>query len=175
MITLLSKRRSIRKYAKKAIPAATVRRLKEALLRSPSSRDLRPWHIIVVDDIALLKQLSGSKAHGSAFLAEAPLGIVVCGDEKVSDVWIEDCSIASILLQMTALDLGLGSCWIQIRNRKTADGSWSEEVVRKVAGVPGNLRVLSIIAIGYPAERKKGIAVNRLPKKRISHNRFGKN
>jgi hypothetical protein len=45
------------------------------------------------------------------------IGIVVCGDRTQSDVWIEDCSIASILAQMASQSLGLGSCWIQVRNR----------------------------------------------------------
>ena len=100
MIKLLRKRRSIRKYAKKPVPASVQKRLVEALLRSPSSRDIRPWQFIMVDDPALLAKLSRSKAHGAEFLARAPLGIVLCGDETRSDVWIEDCSIASIIAQL---------------------------------------------------------------------------
>ena len=51
-------------------------------------------------------------------LKNAPLAIVVCGDPAKCDVWIEDCSIASILLHLAATDLGLGSCWIQLRLRE---------------------------------------------------------
>ena len=50
-------------------------------------------------------------------LETAPLAVVICADETLNDAWIEDCSIASILLQLTAQSIGLGSCWIQIRNR----------------------------------------------------------
>ena len=41
-----------------------------------------------------------------------PLCMAVCLEE-VNDTWIEDASIAAIIVQLTALPIGLGSCWIQ--------------------------------------------------------------
>ena len=162
LIDLLRKRRSIRKFVNKPVPASAIHRLKEALLRSPSSRDLKPWRFVFVDDPALLDKLSRCKSHGAEFLAKAPLGIVVCGDETKSDVWIEDCAIASILVQMAGLEIGLGSCWVQIRNRSTSEGISSERSVRELLKLPEHIRVLSIIALGYPAEKKKSISRQRL-------------
>jgi nitroreductase len=78
---------------------------------------------------------------------------VVCADAGKSDTWIEDCSIASILLQLTAQSLGLGSCWVQIRGRDHADGTPAEEHIRKLLGLRENLAVESIMSIRYPAER----------------------
>jgi nitroreductase len=173
MIKLLRKRRSIRKYAKKPVPDSVQKRLVEALLRSPSSRDIRPWQFIMVDDPALLAKLSRSKAHGAEFLARAPLGIVLCGDETRSDVWIEDCSIASIIAQLAALELGIGSCWIQIRNRLTADGMPSETYVRDALALPVTFRVLSMIALGYPAEKKRPVPRKKLLYKNIFRNQWG--
>jgi nitroreductase len=172
MIELLRKRRSIRKYALKPVPAAVQKRLVEALLRSPSSRDIRPWRFVFINDPSLLEKLSLSKASGAGFLARAPLGIVICGDEKASDVWIEDCSIASIMVQMTALELGLGSCWIQIRNRSTSDGTPSEAYVRDALSLPNSFRVLSMIALGYPAEKKRPISRRKLSFNKVFRNRF---
>src|SRR3989304_1257735 len=117
MIDLLRKRRSIRVYEDRKIEFEKIEILKEALVRSPSSRSINPWEFIFVDEKELLQKLSQAKEHGSEFLEDAAVGIVVCGDEKRSDVWVEDCSIASILVQMVAQSIGLGSCWIQIRNR----------------------------------------------------------
>ena len=117
MIEMLRNRRSIRKYRGEAVAPGSVKLLVEALLRAPSSRNINPWEFIIVDDRQLLQQLAAAKQHGSAFLQDAALGIVVCADSTQSDAWIEDCAIAAILAQMTALSLGLGSCWIQIRNR----------------------------------------------------------
>jgi nitroreductase len=107
MIELLRARRSIRQYTDKRIEPEKIEILKEAVLRSPSSRNFDPWEFIFVDDRDLLKKLSLSKRHGSKFLENAALGIVICGDGHKSDVWIEDCSIASILVQMVAQSMSL--------------------------------------------------------------------
>ena len=170
MIGLLRKRHSVRKYTSHPIPADKIDILKESLLRSPTSRNFRPWRFIFVDDRELLNSLSNSKMSGSSLIKGAALGVVVCGDESISDIWIEDCSIASILLQMTAQSIGLGSCWVQIRNRHTAQGTSSEEYVKKVLGIPEHIRVESIIAIGFPAEKKEPAKLENLPADRFHNN-----
>ncbi len=171
MIDLLRKRRSIRRYTTDAVDPAAVELLIETLLRSPTSRGLNPWEFIVVDDRELLSKLSGAKEHGSSFLKKAPLGIVVCADDNRSDVWVEDCSIASILVQMVALSLGLGSCWIQIRKRRHDAESSSEAYVQGLLGLPEHVRVLSIISIGHPDENPEPLPAERLEYGKVRHNR----
>jgi nitroreductase len=156
MLELMRKRRSIRKFKKERMAQTTIDDLKEAVLRSPSSRGNRPWQFFFLQDAELITSLSRCKESGSAFLKGAPLAVVVCGDETVSDVWIEDCSIAAIVLHLAAESLGLGSCWIQIRNRKYNAESTSEDYVRNVLGIAPPIRVLAIIAIGLPDEVKAG-------------------
>ncbi len=173
MIEILRERRSIRKYKDKEIEPDKIEILKEAVLRSPSSRGINPWVFIFVDDRELLHKLSLAKEHGSSFLKDARLGVVVCGEEKKSDCWIEDGSIASIILQLTAQSLGLGSCWIQIRNRKHSEKKSAEEYVREVLKIPEDLRVLSIISIGYPDEKKRKIKKEDLMYEKIYFNGFG--
>jgi nitroreductase len=160
MIELLRTRRSIRKYTSQGIDNAILDILKEALLRSPSSRGLNPWEFIFVSDNAKLKQLSLCKKSGSSFVKNAPLAVIICGDTTRTDVWIEDCSIASIILQLTAHSLGLGSCWIQIRNRQTSTGESSDEYIKKLLGIPSGLAVESIIAIGYPDETPENASIS---------------
>lgn len=172
MIELLRQRRSIRIFQDKPIEKEKIEILKEALLRSPSSRNICPWEFIFVDDKKLLVELSKTKQHGSAFLSKAVLCVVVLGDFSKSDVWIEDCSIASILLQMTAQSLGLGSCWIQIRNRKQNHSKTSEEYIRNLLNIPNTLHVESIIGLGYAAEDKEGIPYNSLQFNKITTNRY---
>lgn len=172
MIDLLRKRRSIRVYEDRKIESEKIEILKEALVRSPSSRSINPWEFIFVDEKELLQILSQAKEHGSEFLEDAALGIVVCGDEKQSDVWIEDCSIASILVQMVAQSIGLGSCWVQIRNRLHNKDTTSEEYVQKLLGIPKNMKVESIISLGYPAEKKIGVPKEKLPFKKIRMNGY---
>jgi nitroreductase len=172
MIELLRKRRSIRKYTDKVIEPEKIELLKEAVLRSPSSRSFDPWEFILVDDRELLKQLALSKPHGAGFLEGAALGIVVCADEHKSDVWVEDCSIASILLQMAAQSIGLGSCWIQIRNRKFDDRMTSEDYIRNLLNLPGYLKVESIIALGYPAEKREPVPRESLKYEKVRINGY---
>jgi len=172
MIELLRSRRSIRQYLDQAIEPEKVELLKEAILRSPSSRNIDPWEFILVDDRDTLARLAVCKPHGARFLEHAPLGIVVCADSDASDVWIEDCSIASILVQMAAQSMGLGSCWVQIRNRRYNDRASSEQYVQDVLGVPAPIKVESIIAIGYPAEEKLPRSKESLKPSKVHTNVF---
>ena len=153
-LPLIQDRRSIRKYQDKAVEETTIDLLVEALLRAPTSMGNNSWGFVVVTDTELLGQLSRAKPHGATFLNKAPLGIVVCGDPQISDIWIENSSIASIYIHLAAASLNLGSCWIQIRERQHDDTQSAEAYIADVLGLPAHIRVLSIIAIGYPDESK---------------------
>ena len=172
MIEILRSRRSIRKYEKRPIDEKSLETLKEALLRCPSSRGINPWSFILVDEADLLAGLSRAKEHGAGFLKNAALAIVVCGDESLSDVWVEDCAIAAIVAHLTAHSLGLGSCWIQIRNRAYSSEKTSEAYIREMLDIPANLRVEAIISIGRPGEAKTPVPIEKLPHARIKYNRW---
>ena len=172
MIDILRTRRSIRKYEKRPIEAGLLETLKETLLRCPSSWGTNPWTFIFVDNPELLERLSQVKEHGATFLTGAALGIVVCGDETQSDVWVEDCSIASIVVQLAAHSLGLGSCWIQIRRRPHSADKTAEEYVQEMLGIPAHLKVLSVISIGYPAETRKPVPADKLDYGKIRYNKY---
>lgn len=172
MLELLRKRRSIRAFTPEAIAPETIDLLVEALLRSPSSRGINPWEFVVVDDRDLLSGLARSKEHGSQFLKNAALAIVVCADSTKSDVWIEDCSIAAIIVQMAALSLGLGSCWVQIRKRGHDADRSAEEYLRELLGLPERISVECIVGIGNPAEAKKPVPASELQYDKAKRNRY---
>jgi nitroreductase len=167
MLEVLRKRRSVRQFKKERIAPAQIDALKEAVLRSPSSRAIKPWKFWFVQDSDLIGKLSRSKEHGSAFLKEAPLAVVVCGDETMSDVWIEDCSIAAIIVHLAAVSLGLGSCWIQIRNRMHSTETTSEDYVRNILGIAAPLRVLAIVAVGVPNRAPAGHPFESLDHRKV--------
>jgi nitroreductase len=173
MIELLRKRRSIRKFTSDIIAPELIETLIEAALRSPSSRGINPWEFILVDDPETLLNLSKAKQHGSEFLKNAPLGIVICADSTKSDVWIEDCSIAAIIIQLTALSLGLGSCWAQIRNRQHDSDKSAETFVQELLGLPDQIKVESILGIGHPAEKKSPVSADKLQPNRVKYNLWG--
>jgi len=172
MIELLRTRRSIRTFTSEKIAPEALQVLVEAALRAPSSRGINPWEFIVVDDPALLLKLSQAKQHGSEFLKNAPLAIVVCADSTKSDVWVEDCSTAAIIIQLTAVSLGLGSCWAQIRNREHDTEQSAESYIQELLGLPEQIRVESVLGIGLPAEKKLSLAVDKLQYDKIRNNRW---
>lgn len=172
-LAMIQKRRSIRKYQKKSVEPEIIDQLVEAGLRAPSSRDLNPWEFIVVDEPGLLEKLSVCKPHGASFLRNAPLGIVVCADSNRSDVWIEDTAVAITMIQLLAESIGLGSCWIQIRERMRDKSKTAGEYVREILQIPVHLKVEAIIAIGYPAEELPPHQKEDLQFEKVFRNRYG--
>ncbi len=172
MIELIRKRRSIRRFNGQLLDAQTVALLAETLLRAPSSRNINPWEFVLVDDAALLEALSRAKRHGSDFLREAALAVVICADQTKSDVWVEDCSIAAILLQLTAQSLGLGSCWAQIRKRQHDTHTTAEQYVQTLLRLPPQFKVEAIIGIGHPAEQRRPLSASRLDYTKLRHNGY---
>lgn len=172
--SLIETRRSIRRFLPKPVEPEKIERLIEAGLRAPSSRGLNPWEFIVITNPRVLETLSRAKEHGSDFFAGAPLGIVVCADPRRSDVWIEDASIAAAFILLAAHDMGLGACWIQIRQRIHGEKETAEEFVRKVLAVPEDLKVECLIAIGYSAEKKPPHGKDYLEYGKVHGNAYGK-
>lgn len=172
-IDLLRNRRSVRQFEDKPVEQEKIDLLVEAMLRSPSSRGINPWEFVVVTRPQTLEALAVAKTHGASFIKNAPLAIVVCADSSKSDVWVEDCSIASLVLHLAAADLGLGSCWVQLRKRDYDEQTSSDAYVKKLLGLSEKLAVEAVIAIGYGREEKPGHAVSSLLYNRVSYEQYG--
>lgn len=172
MIELLRTRRSIRKYTEQPVEADKTEILKEAVLRSPSSKGINPWQFIFIDEKETIQKLKVAKNSGTGPLETAPLAVVFCADETVNDAWVEDCSIAAIILQLTAHSLGLGSCWIHFHYRMYSETVTSELYVRDLLNIPENYRVLCAVTVGYPAKESKGRPFESLQFEKIKENRF---
>ncbi len=170
---LIKNRRSMRKFTDEELSQDQVVALLKAALMSPSSKRSNPWQFIVVDDKETLQKLSLCKEMGAAFLKDAALAIVVMADPLASDVWIEDAAIASLMIQLQAEDLGLGSCWIQVRERNTATGIPSGDFVHNVLDIPLQLQVLSIVAIGHKGMERKPFNEEHLQWEKIHLGKYG--
>lgn len=152
----------MRKFTPELLSAEDVRLLLRAALIAPSSKGSHCWQFVVVDDQPTLQALSHCKAQGSDFLSGAPLAVVVLANPAESDVWIEDASVATTMMLLQAEDLGLGACWIQVRERFDAEGESAEDNVRQTLGIPEYLRVLSIVAVGHKGMERKPFNEDRL-------------
>ncbi len=172
MLDLLMKRRSIRKYKDQEVEKEVLDKILKGALTSPSSKNRRPWELIVVDHKEILEKLGDSRGAASRPIKNAPLAIVVLGDPENSEIWVEDASIISTVIQLTAESLGLGSCWIQVRNRLTEDNESVEDYVKKALNIPEKYNVENMIAIGYPDEEKKPHDFETLPYNKVHYNKF---
>lgn len=166
-LTLITNRRSCRKFKDQEVSEEKISELKKAVLLSPTSKNNRPWEFIFITDKSLIEELSLCKPHGAAFLKNAPLAVVILPDPNKSDVWIEDTSIAATYLQLAAENLGLGSCWVQIRKRMYDKNISASERTKQILNIPEQYEVASIIAIGSKEKERapysdKDLLMNRV-------------
>ena len=170
---LIARRRSHRKFLQQPIAPEDVQLLLRAALMSPTSKNQRAWQFVVVDDPMDLQKLADSKEQGAQLIAGAAMAIVVLGDDNQNDCWIEDGSIAAISMQYQAEDLGLGSCWIQMRGRGLGDGTTADTVIRGILDIPENLCVLCVLAVGHKADERKPQNEEKLKWENVHVNKFG--
>jgi nitroreductase len=142
VLEAIRKRHSVRAYIAKEIPAEILDRILEAGRLAPSAGNIQPWHFVVVTNQQTRNMLS--KGRFAKFLTESPVVIVGCGNRKSSPNWyVVDTTIALQNMVLTATSEGLGTCWI---------GSFDENQVRKILGIPEKFRVVALLALGYPRE-----------------------
>lgn len=147
---VILKRRSVRSYTAEEIPEEKLRRIIEAGLLAPTSRNRKPCEFFVIKDKAMLKSLSEVKPAGGAMLKDCAAAVVVAGDGDKADTWIEDSSIALSYMQLMAAEQGVGSCWCQVHLRGSRSGSDAESCVRGLISAPDNFRIVGILALGMP-------------------------
>ncbi len=152
---LVQNRRSHRNFAHAEISPEDLQTILRAALMSPTSKNQRNWKFVVVEDPELLQKLSEAKDAGAAFIAKAPIAVVVLGNSTENDCWIEDASIAAITMQYQAEELGIGSCWAQMRGRGLSDGVSANEVIRGLLNIPENYSVLCVVAFGLKCDERK--------------------
>lgn len=159
---LIINRRSIRRYTDQPIDPDAVKLILEAGLMAPTSKSSRSWRFIVVEDKEMLEKLSQCKPKTALSVGRAQLAIVVAVDMEKTNAWIEDGSVAAAYMQLQASDLGIGSCWVQVRDRYGEDGLPAEEYVQQALGIPDTVSVLCILSLGYKAEERKPIDPEKL-------------
>lgn len=148
---LIKQRRSIRTFTPEAITPEEERALLRAALMAPSSKGKHSYFFKVVRDREQLTALSQCRDAGTQLLAEAAMAIVVMADPSITDIWVEDCASATSYILLQAEDIGLGGCWVQVRNRGKEDGTQAQDIVKQVLSIPTEYQVLSMVALGHKA------------------------
>ena len=165
-------RRSVRQYTDEPIPEEKLNAILYAGLAAASSKNRRPWEFVVVRDRAMLDALGGCRPGASNLLSKCQAAIVVCADAEAVDVWVEDCGSAMTQMHLMADAIGVGSCWLQVRLRKAADGRDTADVVREALGIPAKYGVMAMLTLGMPESHPAAHTVDELLLEKIHREHF---
>jgi len=144
-------RRSIRRYFKKPVPDEIIKELLQAAMSAPSAGNQQPWQFVVIKDRAILDEIPRVHPY-SHMLNDAQVAILICGDlsaESHKGFWVQDCSAATENLLVAANAKGLGAVWLGVYPRVDR-----VEGIRRILNIPEHIVPLSLIPIGYPAEKR---------------------
>lgn len=155
---IIRKRKSVRAFLDRDIDEPVLTRLLNAARLAPSAKNFQEWRFIIVRDPDTRQKLAEA-ARGQKFIGEAPVVLACCAE---TDGHVMTCgqlcypidvAIAVDHLTLCAAAEGLGTCWI---------GSFYEDQVKEVLGIPPEIRVVHLLPIGYPADPTL-VEKNRLP------------
>lgn len=141
-------RRSIRKYINKEIKDNELQQILKAGMNAPTARNLKPFEFIVIRDRKILEQLSNTKKN-SYFVKDSNVTIVILGKE-LSEFWQQDLGAVTQNILLEATSFNIGSCWIGI-----APNENYEDYIRRALDIPENIRVFSMVSLGYSEEIKE--------------------
>jgi len=136
-------RRSVRRFTSQAVPKELLEQLIDAGRVAPTARNEQPWEFVVVTDPQMRKTIAQTTDYGP-FIADAPACIVVLC--KQTKYYLEDGCAATENILLAATGLGLGACWVA-GDKKPYAGK-----IASMLGAPGNMKLVSLIAVGYPAD-----------------------
>ena len=140
---IIKGRRSIRKYLSTEVEKEKVNQILEAGQWAPSASNKQPWHFIVIREEQMRKKLADIHPYGK-FMAESPVVIVILGDPGIHPRYhLADPHNAVQNMILTAYQLGLGTCWMGVRD------TGIEPVFRELLKIPNDYRVICSISVGY--------------------------
>jgi nitroreductase len=158
-------RRSIRKYTDRPVPDELITTLLKAAMHAPSARNTQSWHFVVLTERRLLDGVPAFHPY-AAMIRQAPLAILVCGDEKLEPrtaYWVENCSAAAENILLAARALGLGSVWLGVYpNDERVAG------MRQLLPLPEHVIPMALIVVGYAVEEPP--TPQRYDPGRVHHN-----
>ncbi|MFA5345994.1 MAG: nitroreductase family protein [Candidatus Omnitrophota bacterium] len=140
-LDILKLRRSVRVFQDKDIPKKVLEDLIEVARFSPTARNVQPWEFIVITEAQTLKKI-GELAENARFMASAKACIAIfCSATKY---YLEDGCSATVNILNAATALGIGSCWV------AGDKKPYCKEVTGLLGISPGLKLVSLIALGYP-------------------------
>ncbi|KUO53421.1 MAG: nitroreductase [Desulfitibacter sp. BRH_c19] len=158
-LDLAKSRYSVRKYKDVPVEKEKLLQVLEAGRVAPSAVNLQPCHFIVLQDEVIRQKIF--ETYKKSWFQQAPVIIVVCGNHKTSwhrtdgkDHCDIDIAIAVDHMTLSAVDNGLGTCWVC---------AFDAAKCRQVLGLPDDIEPIVLLPLGYPDDQTD---VNRHDTKR---------
>ncbi len=152
-------RLTVRDFKPDSVPGRIITKLLQAARWAPSSRNRQPWQFIVIRDRGTLEQI-GRIASSGPYIAQAPLAIAVAM-ENVNRSEL-DAGRAVQQLELTAWSQGLGTCFVGLRDQEQTQ-------IKELLGIPQELRLMTVMPLGYPTESARAGSKRRKPLSEIAH------
>lgn len=140
-------RRNVRSYTSEPIPDDVVDRILEAGWRSPSARNNQHWDFVIVNDSAVLQDLSTvwvGASHIASAQAAVALVLPEAPDERTRLMDQYDLGQATMAMAVAATEFGVGTGHSAVGDQDRA---------RAILGVPDDHTVAYLLGLGYPADR----------------------
>lgn len=150
---LLEARHSVRRFTDQPIERCVIDEMVEEAGLAPSSKNSKSSGFMIIEDKSTLEAVSEMRDYGSGLIKGAAAAIVVLGNTEVTDLWLDNAAISATYLLLSAVDKGLGACWVHVngRPRVKVDPSQgtAEGYLRELLGIKDNMKPLCVIALGY--------------------------
>ena len=161
----IMQRYSVRSYKDTPVEQDKLDRVLEAARLAPSAKNMQEWRFVVVRDPETRRKLAVA-AKNQTFVGEAPVVIACCAEN--ADYIMScgqlsypiDVAISIDHMTLKAVEEGLGTCWI---------GSFYEDQVKEILGIPKKTRVVEMLTLGYPKPGETGRPKSRLAMQEIIH------
>lgn len=155
----IKSRRTVRKFEQKPLNIEQLISYVDAARLAPSAANLQPLKYIAIQNIEMAQKMF-PLVKWAGYLAslynpkenERPVAyIIVCVDKEISKHGCElDIGAAAENIILAAMSDGVGSCWL---------GSIDRPKIKKLLDIPEQFEISCVIALGYPKESPKEIAM----------------
>ena len=165
IFSVIKSRRSVRQFKDESVDRKDLEKIVAAGIEAPSGCNAQLRHYIIVDSPQVMDHIRPV----SRAIESAPAAIVLLIEPaatKFGEFWIQDASAAMENMLLAAVALGYGACWVEGQVRPC------EDHLRTVLGVPGHLRVWSLMSVGRPAALPERPAKSDFADV-VHYNRFG--
>jgi nitroreductase len=150
VLEAIRKRYSCRAYQDKNIEKEKLNQILDAARLAPSAKNQQDWRFVVLTDKEKKHKLVEA-ANNQTFMENAGAIIVACSvssevmrcGQAVGPI---DVAIALEHICLQAAQLGLATCWI---------GSFYPDKVRPIVGIPQDVAIIELMALGYPSDKQK--------------------